>query len=353
MRASTSAAWLQAGSVLCALITTRPRRAGARAAAGPGGSRSAPPTRRRRRAGRRARGRPAASPATSPTVPTYDGSPTSTARASGCARSASATVAGATPSGSPVAGSTSGRTHTGSSPARTRPSSIDRCSVRLTTTRSPSRAERQGDRLVGVGRAADREPATSAPHSRAARASASAQHAARQLHGVQAGVQRDVAGDHVADQVVALLVPGDRERRRAPPRGTAARRPAAARRRAGPAGRSAPGHASRAVRVTTHGFAWLGSFGDPPAAGRDLGRRRRGPLRHPGRGHVRPRGAGADGRPAGGAGRRRAGARAGHRDRPGRRTARRARRVGDRHRAVGADGGPAAREGGRGRASRS
>ena len=75
-------------------------------------------------------------------------------------------------------------------------------------------AERQRDRLVGVRGAADGEPAdVGAPQPGRARLGVR-EHPAGELHGVQAGVERYVARDDVADQVVPLLVAGDRERRR-------------------------------------------------------------------------------------------------------------------------------------------
>ena len=59
--------------------------------------------------------------------------------ASRVCRSARSTRSTGTWVGSPVVGSTSGRTHTGVTPASTMPSSSERCSVRVTTTASPGR----------------------------------------------------------------------------------------------------------------------------------------------------------------------------------------------------------------------
>jgi hypothetical protein len=75
-------------------------------------------------------------------------------------------------------------------------------------------AEREGDGLVGVRGPAGGEPADVGPPQPGGPGLRLDEHSAGQLHGVQAGVQRDVAGDHVADQVVPLLVARDRERRR-------------------------------------------------------------------------------------------------------------------------------------------
>ena len=97
-----------------------------------------------------------------------------TAQARGCSARAPATVAGATPRGSPVVASTSGRTHTGVRPASTSPSSKDRCSVRLTTTSSPSPPTASAMAWFAWVDPPVENRQTSAPHSAAARASASA-----------------------------------------------------------------------------------------------------------------------------------------------------------------------------------
>src|SRR5579863_598582 len=113
-------------------------------------------------------------PARSPVVPTYEGSPRITPQAAGCEASASLTVCTATAPGSPEDGSISGRTHTGRRPAMTRPRSSDLCSVRVMITSWPGwpRA-RQNDWLPWVDPATEKRH-QSAPHSAAARASASA-----------------------------------------------------------------------------------------------------------------------------------------------------------------------------------
>jgi hypothetical protein len=65
-----------------------------------------------------------------------------------------------------------------------------------------------------VGRAARGEAAeVRAPQPRRA-GLGRGEHAGAQLHGVQARVERDVTGDHIADQVAALFVARDGERRR-------------------------------------------------------------------------------------------------------------------------------------------
>ena len=212
VRASTRAAWLHAGNI-CAL--TEGRRAQLQRVPGQVGVETEV-----RGPGRVHDERYVVGvgrlrePGTSPTVPRYDGSPTSTARASGYRVRASATVEGATPRGSPVPGSTSGRTQTGSIPASTRPRSIERCKVRLTTTRSPSPpSARAMDWLACVGPSGGEPADVGSPQPGRPGLRLGEQSAGR-LHGVQARVQRDVARDHVADQVVALLVARDRERRR-------------------------------------------------------------------------------------------------------------------------------------------
>lgn len=74
-------------------------------------------------------------------------------------------------------------------------------------------AQGQGDGLVGMGGAAGREAAhVGTPQGRGAGLGVG-KHAGRELHRVEPGIERDVAGDHVADQVGALLVAGDGERR--------------------------------------------------------------------------------------------------------------------------------------------
>ena len=70
----------------------------------------------------------------------------------------------------------------------------------------------QGEGLVGVGRAAGGETAyVGAPELRRASLRVE-QDSGGELHRVQARVEGDVAGDDVADEVVALFVAGDGER---------------------------------------------------------------------------------------------------------------------------------------------
>ena len=73
-----------------------------------------------------------------------------------------------------MSGSTSGRTQTGSSPASTRPSSSERCSVRDTTTGAPGRPMPSASAWLPWVEPATENRHQSAPHSAAARASASA-----------------------------------------------------------------------------------------------------------------------------------------------------------------------------------
>ena len=70
---------------------------------------------------------------------------------------------------------------------------------------------RQGEGLIGVGGAAGGEPAyLGAPEVRRASLRVE-QDSGRELHGVQARVEGHVARDDIADEVVALLVAGDRK----------------------------------------------------------------------------------------------------------------------------------------------
>ena len=70
----------------------------------------------------------------------------------------------------------------------------------------------EGQGLVAVRRAADGEAAEiGSPEPRRARLSL-LQEAAGELHLVEAAVERHVVADDLADEVGALLVPGDRER---------------------------------------------------------------------------------------------------------------------------------------------
>ena len=152
--------------------------------------------------------------------------------------------------GSPEAGSTSGRTHTGRRPASTRPSSSDRCRLLLTTTSWPGAPTASARAWLPWVDPATENRHQSAPHSRAARCSASWPQRVRVLDRVQPAIQRDVARHYRADQVVALLVPGDAHRRsapRRPARWPAARRPGAAPRIAARAGRGSAGSGASPV----------------------------------------------------------------------------------------------------------
>ena len=123
-----------------------------------------------------------------------------------------ATAAAVTPVGRPAAGSTSGRTQTGSRPARTSPSSIERCSVRATTTRS-ARGARRRVRAPGCRASTRRRRSgpVAAPEQGRPRLRFG-EPAARLLHRVEAAVERHVTAHHVTDQVGPVLVAGDRER---------------------------------------------------------------------------------------------------------------------------------------------
>jgi hypothetical protein len=72
---------------------------------------------------------------------------------------------------------------------------------------------RQCDRLVGVGGAAGGEAADVGSPQACRAVLGLPQHAGAELHRVQSGVHGDVASDHVAHQVSAVLVAGDGERR--------------------------------------------------------------------------------------------------------------------------------------------
>ena len=96
-------------------------------------------------------------------------------------------------------------------PASTRPSSIERCRVRPTTTSSPGRPTARASAWLPCVEPPTEKRHQSAPQKRAARSSASASTPRGQLHRVEAPVQRHVTGDDVADQVAALLVARDGE----------------------------------------------------------------------------------------------------------------------------------------------
>ena len=139
---------------------SRPRRAGARGGAGRGGSRSAPPTPRRPPAARRARARRRPvrrrrrpcrrTTGRRRTPPWRRDAPASAAAHRSRARRPAAARSRRRPRGAP---------RPGSSPASTRPSSSERCRVRLTTTRVAVAGDGERDGLVGVGGAAGREAA--------------------------------------------------------------------------------------------------------------------------------------------------------------------------------------------------
>ena len=76
--------------------------------------------------------------------------------------------------GSPVVVSVSGRTHTAVSPASTRPTSNERCRVRLTITSAPSPPTARANAWFACVAPPVEKRQTSAPHKRAARSCASA-----------------------------------------------------------------------------------------------------------------------------------------------------------------------------------
>jgi len=85
--------------------------------------------------------------------------------------------------------------------------------VQRTADHNPIAVACEGERdgLVGMGGAAGREPAdVGAPEPRRSRLGLG-EHARGQLHRVQPGVERSVAGNHIADEVGALLVARDGE----------------------------------------------------------------------------------------------------------------------------------------------
>ena len=71
--------------------------------------------------------------------------------------------------------------------------------------------DRERERLVAVGRPADGEAAQVGPPQVRGLGFGLPDDTSRELHRVEAGVQGDVTGDDVPDEVVALLVPRDRE----------------------------------------------------------------------------------------------------------------------------------------------
>ena len=70
----------------------------------------------------------------------------------------------------------------------------------------------EGNGLVGLRRPARGEAAEVGAPQLCGSTLGLGQHAGAQLHRVEPGVERDVAGDNVAHQIRALLVAGDRER---------------------------------------------------------------------------------------------------------------------------------------------
>ena len=174
VRASTTAACDTAGRVLCALITIASAPA-ARACGGSAGCRPKwAPHAASTTSGTPAACAAAARPRTSPVVPTYEGSPTTTATAPGCRVSASSTASTGTAPGSPRAASTAGRSHTGRRPASTSPRSTERCSVRPTTTSSPGRPTASARVWLPWVEPPTENRHQSAPQNTAARRSASA-----------------------------------------------------------------------------------------------------------------------------------------------------------------------------------
>ena len=72
-------------------------------------------------------------------------------------------------------------------------------------------SERQHRRLVGVGRPADREPCEVDAPRRSGPSLGVGEHPTALLHRVQPADERDIAADDLPDQVGAVLVAGDRE----------------------------------------------------------------------------------------------------------------------------------------------
>ena len=104
-----------------------------------------------------------------------------------------------------------GRTQTGSRPASTRPAKSDLCSVRATITRVAGTGDGQRERLVAVGRAADREAAhVRAPEPRG-QALGPAQHVAGHARVVGAGDERQVELQQRVGELGRPLVPGHGE----------------------------------------------------------------------------------------------------------------------------------------------
>ena len=154
----------------------------------------------------------AARPGTSDSVPTYDGSPTNTARADDDASAASTAVDGYAlrQPGDVI----DRRTY----PHRLEPR--EHQAQQQGPVQRPGhddlvagRADREREGLVAMGGAADREPADVGPPQRRRPALGLEEQAVLELHGVHAAVQRDVAAHDLADEVGALLVSGDAERR--------------------------------------------------------------------------------------------------------------------------------------------
>ena len=75
------------------------------------------------------------------------------------------------------------------------------------------RTDGQCERLVRMGGPADGEAAHIGTPQESGSRLRVGEHAARQLHRVEAPVERDVSGDDVTDEVGPLLVPGNREGR--------------------------------------------------------------------------------------------------------------------------------------------
>ena len=126
----------------------------------------------RRSAARRGRASSTAIDSMSDTSPRYEGSTSSTARASGARSNASRICETGTASASPLASSTSGTTHTGSAPDSTRPAITDLCEVRATITRWPSCAATRQSAWFGCVEPCTEKRVQSAPNARAASRSA-------------------------------------------------------------------------------------------------------------------------------------------------------------------------------------
>ncbi len=78
----------------------------------------------------------------------------------------------------------------------------------------PRPSDGEGEGLVAVGRATHREAAEVDPPRPCGPCLGVGEDSAGEPHRVEPGVERDVTGHHVADEVEPVLVAGDRERRR-------------------------------------------------------------------------------------------------------------------------------------------